>query len=102
MREFKGDAQGSLEKYKYKTVTFTGEVKKPPWEKAIIQHEGGSEALIYFVTGNPDEWFFCDVKYERWLNEVKEGDRFLVTGTLYHFESAGKLFLTKCSLKKLK
>jgi stage IV sporulation protein FB len=38
--------------------TFRGVLRKPPWEKALYQYEGGQEALVYFVTDNPGEWIF--------------------------------------------
>jgi hypothetical protein len=101
MQEFKNDSQGALQRYQYRTVAFTGVLKRPPWEKAIYQYEGGKEALVYFVTDKPDEWFFCITDYRESLRELREGDRYLVSGIVYRFESEGKLFLTKCSLEKL-
>ena len=101
MQEFKNDRQGALERYQYRPVAFTGILKRPPWEKEIYQYEGGKEALVYFVTGNPEEWFFCITDYHDNLRELKEGDRYLVSGTLFHFDPDGKMFLSKCSLEKL-
>jgi hypothetical protein len=79
---------------------FKGVLRKPPWEKTLYQYEGGDEALVYFVTDNPDEWIFCTTKYDEHLAELQEGRHYLVSGVVYHFESEGKLFLTRCSIRK--
>jgi hypothetical protein len=100
MREFKSDPQGALEKYRARTVTFKGVLKRPPWEKVIYQYEGGTGALVYFVTDNPGEWIFCITPHHEKLHELQEGTEYVVSGTVYHFESEGNLFLMGCSLRK--
>jgi stage IV sporulation protein FB len=81
-------------------VTFKGVLRKPPWEPALYQYGGGKDALVYFVTDNPGEWIFCDTEYSDFLMELQEGRPYIVSGIVYHFEREGKLFLTRCSLRR--
>src|SRR5262249_25404824 len=83
-----------------KKLLFKGVLRKPPWGKTLYQYEGGDEALGYFVTDNPDEGSFWTTKYDEHLAELQEGRHYLVSGVVYHFESEGKLFLTRCSIRK--
>jgi hypothetical protein len=101
MQEFKNDPEAALIRYKHQRVTFTGILRRPPWEKAIYQYGGGKDALVYFITDTPGEWFFCDTPYGDNLRHLREGDRYVVSGTVYHFESEGKLFLMKCTLQRV-
>jgi len=103
MREFKKDPDGAMGRYGgLRRVSFKAVLKKPPWEKALYQYEGGEEAMVYFVTDNPNEWLFCTVPYDDKLRELKGGAQYRVSGNIYYFESEGKLFLSHCSVKRLR
>jgi hypothetical protein len=101
MREFKDDPAKARRRYQFWTAAFTGVLMRPSWEPGPYQYGGGERALVYFATGTPGEWISCIIDYRDELRELREGDRFLVSGTVYHFESEGRLFLTDCSLKKI-
>jgi Zn-dependent protease len=101
MQEFRKDGSRALDKYKYRTVTFKGMVKRPPWAKTLVQHDGGKDALIYIATGNPGEWIFCDIQFTDRVRDLEEGDQCIVTGVVYHFENEGKLFLTRGTVRKV-
>jgi hypothetical protein len=98
MREFRSDP-GAMEKYGHRRITFNAVLKRPRWEKALCQYEGGKEALIYFVTDSPDEWLFCILPYDEGLRNLKEGGLYRVSGEIFYFEKEGKLFLHHCSVK---
>jgi hypothetical protein len=57
--------------------------------------------MVYFVTDRSNEWLICAVPYDNTLREWTEGSRYRVSGEIYHFESAGKLFLHRCSVKRI-
>jgi Zn-dependent protease len=79
---------------------FRGVLRKPPWEKTLYQYEDGDLALVYFVTDNPGEWIFCDVCYDEKVRSLQEGREYIVSGTVYHVEAEGKLFLMDCALQE--
>ncbi len=100
MQRYKNDPDRAAGTWRIWPVTFRGVLRKPPWEKALYQYEGGEEALVYFVTNNPDEWIFCTTKYDEHLAELQEGRQYFVSGIVYHFENKGNLFLARCSIRK--
>ena len=102
IREFKNDPDGAMRKYGHRSLTFKGVLQKPRWEKEVIQYEGGDNAMIYFVTHDPEGWLFCIVPYDSKLRDLKEGAQYRVSGKIYHYdENEGKsnLFLSRCSVK---
>jgi hypothetical protein len=101
VREFRAGPAAALARYRFWPAAFVGVLARPPWEREIYQYGGGRNALVYFVTGNPGEWLFCMTRYSESLRELEEGDRYLVYGTVYHFEDEGKLFLRECTLVRL-
>jgi hypothetical protein len=43
---------------------------------------------------------FCDVPYDDSLQKLQEGREYIVSGTVYHVEGEGKLFLTECTVRE--
>jgi hypothetical protein len=104
VREFKNDPEGAMQKYGHRRLTFTGILKRPNWEGALYQYEGGYNAMVYFATNDPEGWLFCIVPHDNSLRELKEGARYCVSGKIYHYDEAGgvsNLFLQRCSVKLL-
>jgi stage IV sporulation protein FB len=100
MERYKRDPDAATALGWLRPVTFKGVLRKPPWEPALYQYGGGSDALVYFVTDNPGEWIFCEIEYNERLGELQEGGQYIVSGKVYHFDRDGKLFLRRCSLRK--
>ena len=100
VREFKNSQPGGRSWYPWSYVTFSGVLRQPPWEPALIQYKpGDKEAAIYFETDNPGEWIFCIVPYSEKLREVQEGRRYIVTGHVFYYQAGGQLSLMDCSIK---